>query len=98
MGDIKDSTEQIVGVISNAETMRYSKKTKAFEATMKGSESRKIFDVSIKAESGSLVAHIEETGANGKGEVHHYPLDQVVAGGGATKTGGKRPHYSGRDG
>ena len=92
-----DSLENLAGTVSNAETLKFSKTLNAFEGMIKGSESRKLFDIKLTNSTGSLVATLTETGAGSKGTTHMYPLEPVIAGGGLTKNGGKRPNYSGKD-
>ena len=80
--------------VENAMTLKFSKASSAFEAVIRGSDSRRLFDVKISVQSGSLVADFTELGNNHL--THKIMLEEVVGGGTATQAGGKRPHYSGR--
>lgn len=85
--------------ISNAENIEYQKSSKTFFGMIKGSNSGKLFDVTVAPVNGTMVAAFDEVGAKGKGISHKLPLTQVKDGGLCSEiTGKKRPHYSGRIG
>ena len=82
-------------VVTNAPTLNYSKKDKAFVGLVKGSGSRKLYDIAIKNSKGILMAFLVELGT---GETHVIPMAQVIKGGTMTEHGKKRPNYSGQAG
>lgn len=99
--------------ISNAESLSFDKSIGGFTGMIKGSDSKRLFDITLTQVNGTLVADLkqifgkqdwdETAGESGEyvAEVvsHRIPMEEVAGGGSASEsTGGKLPHYSGKSG
>jgi len=80
--------------VENAMEVRFSKRSGSFVGVIRGSRSKRLFDLEIRMESGSRIADLTEQGS-GK-VVHRIILEQNRLGGTLTKAGKRRPHSSGK--